>query len=134
MLAQSINKKEPIIKEILLNIVQLYTKDVNNLLHLCTCVLFLSDFSGFLKFNKMSRMRMSDIAWHDNYMEVNIPHYKTDINRRGNYVIIGKTGNTLYPIYWLKIYIFLAGLCLGSEEFVLIAIIFFYKNIKSRSI
>jgi hypothetical protein len=37
------------------------------------------------------------------------------------------------PIYWLKIYIFFVGLCLGSEEFVLIAIILFYKNIKSRS-
>ena len=129
MLAQSINKKEPITKEILLNIVQLYTKDVNNPLHLCTCVLFLSDFSGFLKFNKMSRMRMSDIAWHDNYMEVNIPQYKTDINRRGKYVIIGKTGNTLCPIYWLKIYIFFVGLCLGSEEFVLIAIILFFIKI-----
>jgi hypothetical protein len=133
MLAQSINKKESIIKEILLNIVQLYAKDVNNILHLCTCVLFLSDFSGFLKFNKMARMRMYDITWHDNYMEVNIPENKTDINRRANYVIIGKTGNTLCPIYWLKIYIFFVGLCLGSEEFVLIAIILFYKNIKSRS-
>jgi hypothetical protein len=37
MLAQSINKKEPITKEILLNIVQLYAEDVNNILHLCTC-------------------------------------------------------------------------------------------------
>jgi hypothetical protein len=46
----------------------------------------------------MARMRMYDITWHDNYMEVNIPENKTDINRRANYVIIGKTGNTLCQI------------------------------------
>jgi hypothetical protein len=41
MLAQPINKKEPITKDILVQIVQLCTKDVNNLLHLRTCVLCL---------------------------------------------------------------------------------------------
>ena len=41
MLAQPINKKEPITKDILEQIVQLCTKDVNNLLHLRTCVLCL---------------------------------------------------------------------------------------------
>jgi hypothetical protein len=132
MLAQSINKKEPITKEILLNIVQLYAKDVNNILHLCTCVLFLSDFSGFLKFNKMARMRMYDITWHDNYMEVNIPENKTDINRRANYVIIGKTGNTLCPIYWLKIYIFFVGLCLGQRSLYLSQLFFFIKILKAE--
>ena len=47
-------------------------------------------------------------------------------------MIIGKTGNTLCPIYWLKIYIFIVGLCLGSEEFMLIAIIFFIKILKAE--
>lgn len=50
-----------------------------------------SGFSGFLRFSELSRIRMSDIVWHDNYMQVKINQSKTDIYRRENYVIIGKT-------------------------------------------
>ena len=103
-------------------------KDVNNLLQLCTCVLCLLGFSGFLGFSELSCIRMSDIVWHDNYRKVNIPQNKTDIYRRRHSMIIGKTGNELCPIYWLKRYILLVGLSLGSEEFVLTAINFFFLD------
>ena len=111
------------------NYVPVY-KDVNNLLQLCTCVLCLLGFSGLLRFSELSCIRMSDIVWHDNYRKVNIPQNKTDIYRRRHSMINGKTDNELCPIYWLKRYILLVGLSLGSEEFVLTAINFFFRLLK----
>jgi hypothetical protein len=41
---------------------------------------------------------MCDILGKDSHIEIKIPKSKTDIYRKGNYVIIARTGNNLCPV------------------------------------
>ena len=48
---------------------------------------------------------MKDLEFFDTHLEMNIQKSKTDIYRRGNTVVIAKTGNTLCPVSFLLRYI-----------------------------
>lgn len=81
-----------------------------------TFVMCLLGFSGFFRFSELSNIRICDIKWENAHIEINIPKSKTDIYRRGNSVIIAKTGNNLCPVFWLNKYIDLLGLEKISED------------------
>ena len=129
MLSGPINKKEPITKDILLKLVRFYKQNCT-LLNLRTCAMCLLGFSGFLRFNELSNIRLSDLSWHDNYLEIKITKSKTDIYRRGNSIIIGKTGNELCPLFWLNKYISEAGFDNNPDNFLFTAVNYF-KSIGS---
>jgi diphthamide biosynthesis methyltransferase len=63
---------------------------------------------------------MNDISSSDTHVEINISKSKTDIYRRGNKVVIAKTGNKLCPVKFLKKYIEAANLNLHSCIFIYI--------------
>lgn len=109
MLSKPINKKEPINTDILRKLMDFYSKDPSNVLQLITFVMCLLGFSGFFRFSELSNIRMCVIKWENAHIEINIPKSKTDIYRRGNSVIIAKTGNDLCPVFWLNKYIDLLG-------------------------
>jgi hypothetical protein len=48
---------------------------------------------------------MNEISFSDTLVEINISKSKTDIYRRGNKVVIAKTGNKLCPVNFLIKYI-----------------------------
>ena len=124
MLSRPINKKEPITTDILLKLVNFYKKSCT-LPNLRTCAMCLLGFSGFLRFSELSNIRFSDLIWHDNYLEIKIRQSKTDIYRRGNSIIIGKTGNDLCPLFWLRKYISEAGFDNDPDNFVFTAVNYF---------
>ncbi|XP_076075708.1 integrase/recombinase xerD homolog, partial [Mytilus galloprovincialis] len=123
-LGKPLNKKEPITKDILLKLVRHYTVEKHNLLFLRTCVLCLLGFSGFLRFSELANIRMCDLDFQSNFLEIKIPKSKTDLYRRGNSVVIAKTRNELCPVFWLRKYIALAGIIEKSDEFLFTAINF----------
>lgn len=122
MLSKPINKKEPINTDILRKLMDFYSKDPSNVLQLRTFVMCLLGFSGFFRFSELSNIRMCDIKWENAHIEINIPKSKTDIYRRGNSVIIAKTGNDLCPVFWLNKYIDLLGLEKIFEDYLFTAV------------
>lgn len=58
-------------------------------------------FAGFLRYSDITNLKMSNLKCHDTYIIVNIRQVKTDVNRRGNNVIVSKTGTSTCPVSWL---------------------------------
>ena len=117
LLSKPVCKKDPITPDILRLIIQRFG-DKRDLSKLRVCSLFLLGFSGFLRYNELSNIKMNNLEFHDTYLKLVIEKSKTDIYRRGSSVIIAKTGNDLCPIFWLKAYIESAGLALNTDSYI----------------
>ncbi|KAJ8309298.1 hypothetical protein KUTeg_014172 [Tegillarca granosa] len=128
ILGKPIMKKEPVTVDILNKLVDHFGKDENNLINLRTCVLCLLGFSGFLRYNELANIKMSDLFFEQGYVKISIRESKTDTYRRGNEIIIAKTGNKLCPVSWLNKYILKAGLSKDSSEYLFTAINYSSKS------
>ncbi|XP_063436370.1 uncharacterized protein LOC134717808 [Mytilus trossulus] len=117
ILSKPINKKEPITTDILKLIVSRYGSE-HDLSNLRVCLLCLLGFSGFLRYSELAKIKRNNIVFYDSHVEITIDKSKTDIYRRGNTVIIARTGNETCPVKWLKIYLKLAGLESDSDYFI----------------
>jgi integrase len=124
ILGKPVNKKEPFTPEMLRLIVSKYG-DENDLSKLRVCVICLLGFSGFLRYSELSNIKMKNIIFHDSHVELTLDQSKTDIYRRGNTVVIAKTGNDLCPVTWLKKYVQLADLNYNPEFFIFRSLCFF---------
>ena len=87
--------------------------------------MFLVGFSGFLRFNEISNLKVKDIKFHDLHMSLYIEKSKTDVYRRGNEVIISKTNSKYCPVYWMKHYLSLAEISQKPDEYVFRSIRYF---------
>lgn len=116
ILAKPINKKEPISVDILLDMYKrLYqVKNLKNQRIICACLLA---FSGFMRSSELLNIRVSDIAFDQDYVAIFMESSKTDKYRDGSWILIAKTGTCLCPVTNLKKYIEWADL--SSEDFVL---------------
>ncbi|KAK3090957.1 hypothetical protein FSP39_011926, partial [Pinctada imbricata] len=130
ILSKPINKKEPITPEILKKIVEKYGQDANknNLSHVRICSMFLLGFSGFLRFSELSKLKVKNISFHELHMSVHIEGSKTDVYRRGNNVLIARTSKDTCPVYWLKLYLDLAGISKRPEDFIFRSIRYFKSS------
>ena len=133
ILSTPVVRKEPVTVDILKKIVDFYSKDIN-LKSLRVCTMCLLGFSGFLRYNEISNIRMKDLSMHDEYVEILIRCSKTDQYRQGNRIIISKTGSDLCPVSWLNRYIAAANLKLQSDHFLFSSIRFLkvQRNIKHQ--
>ena len=123
-LAKPVNKKKPITVEMLHKIVDRFGKADANLFDLRVCTLCLLGFSGFFCFSELSNFTMKDLCFFDTHVEVIVPKSKTDIYRRGNKVLIAKTGNKLCPETILLRYINSASFSKNSSEYLFTSIQF----------
>lgn len=124
ILSKPINKKQPITVEMLHKIVDNFGSNYSDLSGLRVCTICILGFSGFFRYNELSNITMNDISFSDTHVEINISKSKTDIYRRGNKVVIAKTGNKLCPVNFLKKYIEAANLTLHSCEYLFTSIQF----------
>ena len=62
-------------------------------------------FAGFLRYDEVSKLRLSDIKFEENYMKLFIRKSKTDQTNQGNWVIIAETKSDTCPVNILKDYI-----------------------------
>lgn len=116
-LAVPTNKKDPITPEIL---EQFYksTFQEDNLFSqrlICACLLA---FSGFLRVSELLNIRRNDITFDLTFITIFIPKSKTDIYRDGNSVVIARTNTDLCPVKNLELYLTLAKIPVGSEQFI----------------
>ncbi|KAJ8311022.1 hypothetical protein KUTeg_011423, partial [Tegillarca granosa] len=96
ILSKPVDKKEPVTVEILEKLIDKFG-DESNLFNLRICVICLLGFSGFLRYDELSNIKMKDISFEQGYIELFIRKSKTDVYRRGKKIVIAETGNRLRP-------------------------------------
>jgi integrase len=124
ILGRPIVKKEPITISHLQKIVEKFGKDHRHLPNVRLCAMLLISFAGFLRYNELANLKMSNIKFYDTYVNINIEKSKTDLYRRGNSITISKTGLPTCPVTWLLNYIQLANLDFNSEEYIFRSLIY----------
>jgi site-specific recombinase XerD len=67
-------------------------------------------FVAFLRFEEVTNIRIQDITFHAEHVEINIPKAKTDQLRQGNSLVIASTGGVTCPVTLLARYMKMAGL------------------------
>ena len=108
-LARPIIKKTPVTIGMLGEIVQ-DAKRSTSLSDLRLATACLLAFAGFLRFKELINIRPCDIAMLGNAIKLHIPCSKTDQLRRGDEVLIAKTGNIMCPVAMLQQYMIIAGI------------------------
>ncbi len=119
-LAKPISKKEPITTDIINELVKTHLPagpvnavNLNNLRTVAMCVVA---YSGFLRFNELSQIKLEHLTFTDEGVVIFIPSSKTDVYRQGKQVMISKGQTSACPVSILKQYISLAQV--KSHEFI----------------
>ncbi|KAK3086407.1 hypothetical protein FSP39_017996 [Pinctada imbricata] len=86
------------------------------------------DWEVFLRFSELSKLKVKNISFHELHMSVHIEGSKTDVYRRGNNVLIARTSKDTCPVYWLKLYLDLAGISKSPEDFIFRSIRYFKSS------
>ena len=103
MLAKPVTKKTPVSVELLAKMVEDATKtgSLSDIRLATTCLL---SFSGFLRFNELVNMRPCDIKIQEEWMTIHLPRSKMDQLRKGDELLIARTGNATCPVAMLEQY------------------------------
>ena len=96
------NRKEPLPLEVLKAIVD--RSDLSDCLVLRNGCLFCC-FTGFLRFDDVSRIRRNQILFHEGFMKIKIDKSKNDQLREGNEVLISEAEGSVCPVKILKEYL-----------------------------
>ena len=97
------NRKRPITTELLKSIVG--GADLSNGLELRNVCLYLLCFSGFLRFDDVSRIKRNQIFFHTGYLSIKVEKSKNDQLRQGDEVLIAKGEGTACPVKILEEYL-----------------------------
>ena len=99
----AVNRKEPIFSDLIRKIVsQANLDNPVDLRNVTMCVLC---FTGFFRFDDISRVRRSDISFHEGFMVIQVQKSKNDQLRRGNEVVISELSSSACPVSLLKRYL-----------------------------
>ncbi|XP_053405553.1 uncharacterized protein LOC128558980 [Mercenaria mercenaria] len=127
---EPVNKKQPVTADIISKIVDKFGGDNDNLKDLRLCTMCILGFSGFFRYSELSRLKMKNINFQDDYISVNITESKTDQCKSGSEILIAKTQTKLCPVSWLLKYIAVAGLTFASDEFIFTKVRYIKKTDK----
>ena len=112
-----VNKKDPVNNDMLIDLCSMYT-DCSDLLIVRDLTMILLSYSGFLRFDEISKLRCKDVSIFENQLKLFISHSKTDQYRQGNEILISKGITIACPVNMYLRYLFLAGLDAQSEQFI----------------
>ena len=115
MLAKPVCKKAPATVEMLERMV-VDAKLSGTLADLQLSTACLIAFAGFLRFNKLIQIKAEDISIRDDSMVLKIPKSKTDQLRKGDEVIIARSGKATCPVASLEEYLRRTGTSLQSQS------------------
>ena len=110
-----ITKKDIVDSEILVKLCDKY-KHSSDLLILRDLTMILLCFSGFLRYDEVSSLKVKDIKYFDAHFSVNIEKSKTDQYRLGNEILIVKGVTSACPYSMLKKYMNLSGIDQFSSD------------------
>ena len=124
--AKPVTKKKPFTVEMLQAIADeaAKTKSLSDLRLGTACLLA---YSAFLRFDELRRIRPADITFHKDWISIKIHKSKVDQLRKGEEVIVAKTGSNLCPVKMLESYMSQAGLQKVDKSFL------FRRITKSKS-
>ena len=83
-----VNRKEPISSDLIRKIVS--QANLDNPVELRNVTMYVLCFTGFFRFDDISRVRRSDISFHEGFMVIQVHKSKNDQLRRGNEVVISE--------------------------------------------
>ena len=101
LLARPTVKKTPITPDMLEDMVK-DAKESGSLSDLRLTTACLLAYAGFLRFNELVNIRPCDITIQTEKMTLRIPHSKTDQLRKGDELVIARTGNSTCPVAMLE--------------------------------
>ena len=117
MLAKPVCKKAPVTVEMLERIV-MDAKQSGTLSDLRLSTACLIAFAGFLRFNELIQIKAADISFREDSMVLRVPKSKTDQLRKGDEVIIARSGKVTCPVSNLEEYLRRTGTALQSQSFL----------------
>ena len=117
MLARPVQKKAPATVRMLEQMVD-DTRQSGTLADMRLTTACLVVFAGFLRFSELIQLKTSDISIREDAMVIKIPHSKTDQLRKGNEVIIARSGKATCPGIYLENYLRRSGTSLQEQRFV----------------
>ena len=94
----TVNRKEPISSDLIHTIVS-HANDLHNVTMYVLC------FTGFFRFDDISRVRRSDISFHVGFMVIQMHKSKNDQLCKGNEVVISELSSPACPVSLLKRYL-----------------------------
>ena len=130
ILSKPIQKKDIITPNILTKMIETFDSSEENLKNLRLLTITLISYAGFLRYDELSYLRVSDFEFHNLYMRIFIEKSKTDIYRDGRWVIIAVTNNITCPVAMTKRYFTACEFDNDSDEFIFRGLIF-YKSSNS---
>ncbi|XP_060563636.1 integrase/recombinase xerD homolog [Ruditapes philippinarum] len=116
-LSRHVNKKQPVTKDLLIELCSKYesTTDVLILRDLCMILL---GFSAFLRFDEIRNLHCNDITFHDDYFSLHIRKSKTDQYRHGSDVVVAKGDTIACPYSMLRRYFVEANIFSANSHFL----------------
>ena len=99
----TVNRKEPISSDLILKIV--CRANLDNPVDLRNVTMYVLSFSGFFRFDDISRVRRSDISFKEGFMVIHVHKSKNDQLRKGNEVVISELSSPACPVKLLRKYL-----------------------------
>ena len=99
----AVDLKEPISSDLIREIVSRASLD--NPVDLPNVTMYVLCFTGFFRFDDISRVGRSDIAFHEGFMVIQVQKSKNDQLRRGNKVVISELSSSACPVSLLERYL-----------------------------
>jgi len=75
-------------------------------------------FAGFLRFSELIEIQTGDISFRHDAMVIKLLHSKTDQLRKGDEVIIARSGKETCPVTYLEKYLWRTGTSLQEQRFL----------------
>lgn len=101
-------RKDCVSSDMVKELCELY-KHSNDLLLVRDLAMIVIAFSGFLRFDELSSLRICDVSFHDSFLKLFIRKSKTDQYRMGNEVVISKGETHACPFLLLQKYLRLSN-------------------------
>ena len=75
-------------------------------------------YAAFLRFNELVHIKAEDIKVEEGFMSIQIPQSKTDQLRKGNEVVVSRTGSKLCPVSIIERYMARAGIVQSKARYI----------------
>ena len=116
ILAHSTAKKEPVTVEMLERLCEKLGGVDASLADVHTLAICLLGFAGFLRYDELAKLRVSDLSMYPDHMELFIESSKTDQFRDGSRVIIARMMSKTCPVTALERYVRMADVYLSNPS------------------
>lgn len=127
-LGQGHNSKEPLTVEMLKLLIDKHLINPDNLLNARLNAMCCLAFVAFMRFDELSKLKRSDIVFHETYMAVFVEKAKNDVYRIGHWVLVARTGTVYCPVGLLDRYLKLSGMQDLSDKFIFRAVSYSVKR------